>query len=233
MSIADGWMEGVEHVPSGLVNLVPFVPDGTMYPKQLISHVMQGYLTTLVNWARERPPVTNVVSHFGISRTGRIVQFKSIWSPGRHVGWQDWNAHSIGIEHEGFSVDPVVYGYDYLYNATDRRWPEALIQASIRVHKWCMEAIRTYDLSVVPDEATIITHALTGQPDRTNDPGARFMEQVRPRLLAALALPAPEPEPPHEDHDLIYRRGWADGRNTVLAEVKAAIDAIPPGEQTS
>lgn len=199
-------MDGVEHIPTGKVQLSATVPDLTMWPKQVVSHVMQGFQTTMIGWARERPPVTDVAIHFTIGRNGRIVQHKEIWSPGRHVGWQDWNLHTVGIEHEGFSVNPG-YSFDYLYSVS-QPWPEAMILSSIRVHRWVFEAIRAYDPSVFPDESTIITHAMTGQPDRQNDPGALFMQQVRPRLLAAFA-PPPPPAPvfTQADIDTAFRAG--------------------------
>ena len=221
MSIQDGWMNDVAHVPTGWVQLgAPDVFDGQMWPKQIVHHVMQGYQSTMNTWANERPPRTKVAVHFTINRTGRIVQHMPIWNPGWHVGWQSWNLHSVGIEHEGFSVDPVVYGYDYLYSAA-RPWPQAMVDASVRVTKWVMEAIHYYDTSVVPGPDTIIGHSETGQPDRVDDPGLLWVQTVKPQLLAAFTS--------QETIDEAYRRGWRDGRNTALDEVLAAIGAIPRG----
>src|SRR5688572_451815 len=120
MSIQDGWMDGVEHVPSAAIGGYPAVPNGQMWPKQIVNHIMQGYQNTMVLWAKERPPVNRKSAHFTVGRNGRVVQHVSIWTPAWHVAWEDWNVHSIGIEHEGFSVDPG-YPYDYLYTVA-RPW---------------------------------------------------------------------------------------------------------------
>lgn len=193
MSIPDGWMDGVEHIPTAAYGGYAAVPNGTMWPKQIVNHIMQGYQNTMIGWAQQRPPVQRASAHFTINRAGRIVQHVSLWDPAWHVAWTDWNLHSIGIEHEGFSVNPG-YAFDYVYD-TAHPWPQAMVDASIRVNKWVMEAIRAYDASVVPDLSTIIGHKDTGQPDRVNDPGTQWYAQVRPLVLAAFAPPAPPPEP--------------------------------------
>lgn len=189
MSIQDGWMPGVEvHRTAAYGD--PSIPPTSMWPKQVVSHVMQGYQSTMIEWAKQRPPIVRASAHFTIGRDGRICQHVSIWDPAWHVAWNGWNLHSIGIEHEGFSVPPG-YGYDYVYS-DERPWPEAMILATIKVHQWVFEAIRTYDPTVVPGLDTIVTHAMTGQPDRINDPGEVFMRQVRPRVLAAFGVvPSP------------------------------------------
>lgn len=193
MSVQDGWMDGVERVETAAAGGYPATPDGQMWPKQIVFHVMQGYQSTMVSWAQERPPVTRASAHFTIGRNGRVVQHKSIWTPCWHVAWQAWNQHSIGIEQEGFSVAPG-YGYDYLYSDA-QPWPEAMIEAATDVMEWVFNAIRAYDPSVIPGPDTILTHALTGQPDRQQDPGEAWMRQVYPRLLAVYTPPSPPPPP--------------------------------------
>lgn len=189
MSIENGWMEGIEHIPTAAPGIGSVTP-GTMWPKQIVHHVMQGYQGTMIQWAQERPPVQQNSVHFTVGRDGRAVQHRSIWDPCRHVGWQNWNAHSVGIEQEGFSVPPG-YGYDFLYGPANP-WPEALIASVIRIDQWCFEAIRRYDQTVVPGPDTIIGHSSTGQPDRVDDPGAYWFATVQPRILAAFAPPGPD-----------------------------------------
>ena len=183
MSIQDGLMHGIERRLTGVIN--PNIPSGSMWPKFIINHIMQGYQSTMINWADQRPPVNIVAAHFSIGRTGRIVQHKSIWDPGYHVAWGNYNSNSVGIEHEGFSVHPVAYTPDYIYSA-ERPWPTVMIDASIAVHKWVVEAVRTYDPTFL---YTIIGHNETGQPDRIHDPGQLWLEQVKPRILAAFDPP--------------------------------------------
>lgn len=205
MTIATGWLDEIEAIPTAAFGNYPAVPNGQMWPKQVVSHIMEGWQTTMINWARERPVVNRKSAHFTIGRTGRIVQHVSLWDPAWHVAWQEWNQHSIGIEHEGFSVAGPVYGQTNYSPAYP--WPQAMVDASIRLHKLIFDAIRTYDTSVVPDLSTIIGHRDTGQPDRLNDPGAQWYSQVRPLVIAAFA-PPPPPPPTYADG---YREGYAAG----------------------
>ena len=202
MSIADGWMPDVLHVPTA-AHGHPAVPTGQMWPKQIVHHVMQGYQHTMIQWANQRPPIVKASAHFTVDRNGRIMQHVSIWDPAWHVAHQDWNVHSVGIEQEGFSIAAPLGAYAY---SPENPWPEPLIQAVIRINLWVMDAIRIYDQTVVPGPDTIITHALTGQPDRIHDPGQLWMDTVWPRILAAFA-PQPDPE---------YLRGVKDGTNATL-----------------
>lgn len=193
MTISDGWMDGVERVPTPEFGY-PDMPAYSMWPKAIMSHVMQGYQNTMVMWAKDN--ITQGKSaHFTIGRNGTIIQHVSIWDPAWHAGdvanptWAGYipgtnpNKYVIGIEHEGFSIDPG-YSYDYLYS-TVGHWPEAMIEATIRVHKWVFDAIRTYDPSVVPGPETIITHSMTNSLSRPQDPGDLWMNTVRPRIIAA------------------------------------------------
>jgi len=227
MSIENGWMDDVEHIPTAAAGGYTEVPDGQMWPKFIVNHIMQGYIGTMVQWANERPPQRWIAVHFLMGRNGRIVQTAPIWTPGRHVAWGTYNLQSIGIEHEGFSIPPG-YGYDYLYDA-QHPWPEPMIQSTIRVQKWCMEAMRHYDHSLGADEQIIITHSMTGQPDRKDDPGALFMQQVRPRILQALAPvpptppePVPAPTPPQIDPRITQARELVEQAWWKLRQLEGA-----------
>ena len=198
MSIQDGWMDGVERIPSAAAGGFVSVRDGEMWPKRVVSHVMQGYQRTMIDWANERPPLTWKAVHFTVGRDGRTVQHVPLWTPGRHVG--DANLSTIGIEHEGFSVDPVVYGYDYLYDA-EHPWPEPLVEATIKVHRWVFEAIRYYDQTVLPDEFAVTTHSVLDPVWRAQDPGSLWLATVRPLIFAALA----PPESPPQDLEVLLR----------------------------
>ena len=203
MTISDGWMDGVERVPTPEFGY-PDMPAYSMWPKAVMSHVMQGYQSTMLLWAQDGL-YQGKSAHFTIGRDGRIVQHVSIWDPAWHAGdvanptWANYipgsnpNRSVIGIEHEGFSIPPG-YGYDYLYSASEP-WPEAMIEATIKVHQWVFEAIRTYDTSVVPGPDTIITHSMTNTVSRPQDPGDLWMSTVRPRILKAFdpAVDAPPP----------------------------------------
>lgn len=203
MSIEDGWMPDVEYVPTAAFGH-PDIASGNMWPKQIVHHVMQGYQITMIQWAMQRPPLVRVSAHFTVSRTGRIVQHLSIWDPAWHVAWGDWNAHSVAIEQEGFSIAAPVGAYAY---SAENPWPEPMIQAVIRINQWVFEAIRTYDQTVIPGPDTVYTHARTGQPDRAHDPGQLWMDTVYPRILEALQ--------PGETVEQAYRRGVEDSIRKV------------------
>lgn len=222
---------GVEHIPTAAFGGYPAVPNGEAWPKQVINHIMEGWQATMVGWAKERPVVNRKSAHFTIGRGGRIVQHVSLWDCAWAVAWGDWNMHSIQIEHEGFSKSGPTYGQTN-YGPT-YPWPQAMVDASIKVHKWVFEAIRTYDVTVFPGQDTIIGHKDTGQPDRVDDPGQQWYAQVRPQVLSVVAPPVQGYTQADLDHERArgygdgYRDGIRTGNNGALDAAIAAINAIP------
>lgn len=206
-------MPGIEHIPSAAFGY-PDKPE--IRPLAVMSHIMQGYQSTMIQWAKERPPQTQKSAHFTISRSGRIVQHVAIdqaaWTAGYvntpvtwklYPRWDNPNKHLVQIEHEGFSVPPG-YGYDYIYSPS-RPWPEAMVQASIRVHLWVFR-----ELGLVPSEDTVIGHFMTDGKNRVNDPGdqwprQRTITELRDALMPPPAPPAParEPVPISPELDLV------------------------------
>jgi N-acetyl-anhydromuramyl-L-alanine amidase AmpD len=198
-----GWMPGVERIPTPTYGYAD-MPPGSMQPMAVIDHIAQGYITTLDRWAREGSG--QVSAHFGIARTGRIVQYVSIFDPAYHAGRLDYdrqgrfvpptwpgyvpgsnpNRYTVGIEHEGFSTPPN-YGYDYIYDAA-HPWPDAMVEASIQVHRWILE-----QADITPAELTVIGHHELAPMSRANDPGVQW---PRKRIMAALGRPEPEPLSP-------------------------------------
>lgn len=198
-----GWMPGVEHLPI-LWGLPVSIANhqGEMEPAVVVDHIMQGYLSTMVEWRRTGD--SKVIVHFGIDRTGRIVQFHRADTRGIHASAFDAksphvakqvkqrntspNNYSVGIEHEGCSVDPRYGGVpmraDMVYGAGNP-WPEAMVQASIRVHRWLFATLPTLG---APSTESIIGHYETGDPNRINDPAAASNRSVWPRdrIIAAI-----------------------------------------------
>ena len=165
------WMPGVEHIETAALG-------GAITPRGVMSHVMQGWQSTMVRWARERPRVTRKSAHFTIGKQGRIVQHVPIRRQAWHAGRLDpgappvWpllpagaspNDYAIGIEHEGFSGEP---------------WPEPQALATIRVHRWLFA-----ELGLEPSEDTVIGHYMTAPASRAADPGPGW---PRARILDAL-----------------------------------------------
>ncbi len=188
-----GWMPGIDHVGTTQYGYSDVDPE-TMTPTVIINHIMQGYARTMIEWAN-----TNSVqksAHFVIDRAGNITQTVSIYSPAWHAGrvvshtWPAYpggnpNKYSIGLEHEGFSVDPG-YGYDYIYDAAndDTGWPEAMIAASVRVHQWIAG-----ELGITLDTLNVIGHNETDSVSRANDPGPAWSKT---QLLAMINGDTPE-----------------------------------------
>lgn len=202
----DGWMPGVERRPIQW-SMADWNKRTDMKPVVVIDHIAQGFIQTIVDWASNGQ--RKIITHFAISRSGRIVQFHPIFSPGIHAtGFNHLspyaakrvrertaspNMYSIGIEHEGFSVDPG-YGYDYLYSAA-RPWPEAMVEASIRVKAWCFANAPSLGS---PSTDSIIGHYETGDADRVNDPAPVTARGVWPRdrMVAEIRESVPSPVPP-------------------------------------
>lgn len=201
-----GWMPGVEHVPIQW-RMTAYNERTDMRPVAIVDHIMQGYLNTMVEWARTG--ASRVIVHFGIGQSGRIVQMHPIFSPGIHAGAFDHrspyvsptvkarstspNGYTIGIEHEGCSVDPrPAYSVPpaFIYSRSNP-WPDAMVQASIRVKAWCFEQATSLG---EPSTLSIIGHYETGDPTRVNDPAAASDRGVWPRdrMIAALAKGAPK-----------------------------------------
>jgi len=206
-----GWMPGVEHAPIRW-GMAPYNQRTDMQPVAIVDHIMQGYLNTMVQWTTTG--ASKVIVHFGIGRDGRIVQMHPVFSPGIHAGAFDHrsphaakvvkarstspNAYTIGIEHEGCSVDPrPAYSVPaaMIYSRANP-WPEAMVEASIRVHRWLFANVPSLG---TPSRDSVIGHYETGDPNRVNDPAAASDRGVWPvsRILAALT-PSKEPAKPKE-----------------------------------
>jgi hypothetical protein len=156
---------------------------------------MQGYKRTMDDWARNGTGPQKSV-HFAIGRDGSASQYVSIFDPSWHAGKLDsvpptWplyprganpNKITIGFEHEGFSVDPLTYGYDYLYDAS-HPWPEPMVQKTIQLHSWVSDQLKGRGI-FTPSKMTIIGHNEISPLSRANDPGRQW---PRDRIIGALA----------------------------------------------
>lgn len=207
-----GWMPGVEHIEN-TVGDGAYVGLGIdqMYPEAIVYHVAQGYMRTLKRWAMDAEPGKSY--HFAIGRDGEIVQCRSIWNPAIHAGILlqptapfvlaqgslSPNRYTVGIEMEGFSVDPG-YSYDYLYGPGDP-WPEAQLQAVIRVTEWVISMyLPLLQLKQAGDRAglaqRLLMHSEIDGVTRRNDPGVFWRATCYDRILDALVSPAPVVEAP-------------------------------------
>lgn len=92
------------HFPNATLDpiAVNHTPGGNT-PRLMIMHIMQGTLAGTASWFHN--PASQVSAHFGIGTDGKIVQ----WVDTNDQAWHaaEANAYSIGVEHEGFSGNPL------------------------------------------------------------------------------------------------------------------------------
>src|SRR5260221_290122 len=74
-------------------------------PRLFIVHVMQGTLAGTDAWFHD--PISTVSAHFGVGRNGTVIQ----WVNTEDIAWHAVaaNSRSIGVEHEGWSGEPLTH----------------------------------------------------------------------------------------------------------------------------
>ena len=82
------------------------------------------------------------------------------------------NQRSISTEHEGFPFDK---------SGFDATWPEEMIEATIRIKRWCLEELERKGLPMMADDDLLIGHFQIDGVNRVNCPGP---EWPRGRILA-------------------------------------------------
>lgn len=219
-----GWMAGVAKIPTNSWGYDGFAEDG-MYPQALTCHVAQGYFSGLLGIARASQPGKSW--HFSVGRDGSIAQHVSIWDPAYHAGvvnnpqlyaaeligrfGGNPNKWSVGIEMEGFSVDPG-YGFDYLYS-TERPWPDAQFESVVRIHRWVWQSCQWLtDLSGAERAKRLLTHSMIDQRTRKQDPGDLWLATRRLQLIEAMA-----PAPPVAPLDLLGVKADIETAQQMLA----------------
>ena len=189
-----GWYPYANHVeiplvphPDGRAGYPDMAP-GSMEIKGVVHHVISGYSKTLVNWMKTNTG-PQISCHFTIARDGEIWQHASIFDATWHAGnveekpkWELYtgispNRITCGIEFEGFSKDPVSYGFDWLYTPSTP-WPEQMIRSGIKITKWILE-----QHNLEANRNTIIGHHMLNSQNRAHDPGVmwpidRMLEEI-------------------------------------------------------
>lgn len=220
MTTDRGWMPAATQIPTSYYGYSDVEPGG-MQPTAIVNHIAQGFIRTIDHWARSGSQIT---PRFGVTRGGAICQYVSIFDAAYHAGRLDrgapptWpgyqegrnpNKYTIGIEFEGFSVPPS-YGYDYAYSAT-APWPEPMIEAGIRVHRWIFEQVETME----PSPLSVIGHREIAPRSRRYEPGDLWpQERIIAMCQRAAAAAAAGPL----------------SRELTLGEALAAVAAAFPGD---
>ena len=129
----------------------------------IVNHTSSGLFPGCLEWLQN--PAAKVSSHYLITKTGRIIQLVKEGNAAYHAGIvnkPDWklydgtnpNKYTIGIEHEGFSGEPL----------TDPQY-----QASLFLHK---ELTTKYGMPIDTDH--IIGHYRIDSVNRPDCPGLAF-----------------------------------------------------------
>src|SRR3954470_21693434 len=69
--------------------------------RMIVVHDIEGSYGGAISWFRN--PRARASANFVVSRDGEVTQMVPTWAVAWHAGNGDVNAHSLGIEHEGFT----------------------------------------------------------------------------------------------------------------------------------
>lgn len=105
------------------------------------------------------------------------------------------NMRSISIEHEGFPFDR---------DGFDATWPPAMIEASVRVKRWCVGELRAAGMPLDVDADALAGHFQIDGVNRVNCPGP---EWPRDRILAGITEATQQAQTREDDVRLISPRG--------------------------
>ncbi len=89
----------------------------------IVIHTVQGSYSGCISWFQN--PSSEVSAHYVVrSSDGQITQMVALNNRAWHAGNSNYNARSIGIEHEGYVADPGRWYTDAMYRSTARlvRW---------------------------------------------------------------------------------------------------------------
>ena len=107
---------GALWVPASTANYAVSSRPGSDSIDRIIIHVTQGSYAGTISWFQN--PAAAVSAHYVVrSSDGQITQMVREKDRAWHAGNNDYNHHSIGIEHEGF-VDDASWFTDQMYRAS-------------------------------------------------------------------------------------------------------------------
>lgn len=194
------WMPGAERHETAAQGGYG-VAQGEMQATAVVMHVMEGWLSTMVRWAEERPAFHQASYHLGLGLDGRIVQFVPIDNPAWHAGrrddgvnptWPLWEpsrnpgGHTVAIAREGFAKDP---------------WTPEQLEAAPKVIAWAME-----QHGIEPSRETLIGHYELNPITRAHDPGHWDKDRMLDEIARA-SSGLPEPLSRIEGFMAVWRNG--------------------------
>lgn len=117
----------------------------------VVIHTAEGSYWGTISWFQN--PSAGASAHYVVSKTGQVAQMVKNKDIAWHAGNWNYNVHSIGIEHEGFTYQ--------------NGWTDAQYQASAKLTRWiCL----TYGIPM--DRQHIIGHNEVPDPDGSGFGGA-------------------------------------------------------------
>lgn len=190
----NGWMPGVERVETAAQGGYG-VATGQFHAKAVCCHVIEGWLSTMKMWARERPPHHEASYHFVTALDGHIVQFVRIDNTAWHAGRRDYVDASGRLVSSRAPGARIVEPTWPLWNKASNPgaetvaiaregfsvnpWTPEQVDATVRIAAWVME-----QHGLAPSAETLIGHYELNPRTRTNDPGWGWDKDV---LLALLS----------------------------------------------
>jgi hypothetical protein len=129
---------------------------------RIVIHTVEGSYSSAISWFQN--PRANVSAHYVVSRRGDVAQCVRDADVAWHAGNWNWNTHSIGIEHEG-------------YSGNRSTWTNAMYHASARL---AAHMSKRYDIPV--DARHVVGHRQVPGSTHT-DPGRYFNYQKYRRLI--------------------------------------------------
>jgi N-acetyl-anhydromuramyl-L-alanine amidase AmpD len=204
---------------------IPFVPASraNYHPSNrsarairlIVVHTIEGTYGGAIAWFRN--PRARASANYVVGRDGRITEMVAPWNVAWHAGNSWVNAHSLGIEHEGYAGIPRLYT-DAEYRSSARLVASLLRRSRLRA-----------------DRGHVIGHAEVPDPYHRGqfggfahhtDPGrfwnwSRYMAYVRSYALGV--------EPPALEFDVTVPAP------TLMQRVNEVVDwqAVPAGEPAS
>lgn len=192
-------------------------------PTDAVLHVMQGWVPTVLSWAKSG--YTGASWHFSVGRDGTVYQHLRLVDGGYHAGiararddgtlnppprwsrWQGWgvnvNWYTIGIEHEGFAGAP---------------FTEAQTEASIRLCRWLSE-----EIFIPYDREHFTSHSEIALIDRVNDFNTPVLREEHYQRMFAEEEQPMTPEEVKEFRDL---------QRLIAYDLAPAIRTLQPAVQT-
>ena len=163
--------------------VAPFIPAASTnyshhpmpasHVRLVVVHETEGSYDATVSWFRN--PRARAAAHYVVGRDGRITHMVSNARPAWHAGNSYVNAHSIGVEHEGYA------GIDGTVTDTEYRASAELVASLLRKYHLPIDRGHVIGHSEVPDP---YHRGAFGGYSHHTDPGAfwdwpRYMAYVR------------------------------------------------------